>query len=208
MTSRGCFITFEGPDGSGKSTQLARLAERLRAEGREVVETAEPGGTSIGRDIRAIVLNARNLHLRPSTELLLYFASRAQNVEEVIRPALHRGAIVLCDRFTDSTLVYQGVGRGLGADVVRQLHTIACGPLNPDLTLLIDIDPRLTFERTTKRAEQDRLDAESMDFHARVRDGYLKLAVAEPERIRVIDGSKDIETVAANVWPIVEEALG
>lgn len=207
MTSRGRFITFEGPDGSGKSTQLVRLAERLRAEGREVVETAEPGGTSIGRDIRAILLNKRNHHLRPTAELLLYFASRAQNVEEVIQPALDRGAIVLSDRFTDSTLVYQGVGRGLGADIVRQLHTIACGPLLPHLTLLIDIDPRLTLGRTTKRGAQDRLDAESLDFHARVREGYLKLAAAEPSRVRVIDGSKDIDTVAADLWPSVQEVL-
>lgn len=206
MTS-GRFITFEGPDGSGKSTQLVRLAERLRAQGREVVETAEPGGTSIGRDIRAILLNARNHHLRPTAELLLYFASRAQNVEEVIRPALERGAIVLSDRFTDSTLVYQGVGRGLGADVVRQLHTIACGTLMPHLTLLVDIGPGLTLERTTKRAPQDRLDAESLDFHSRVRLGYLQLAAGEPARIRIVDGTPGIDTVAAALWPLVEEAL-
>jgi dTMP kinase len=207
MTSRGRFTTFEGPDGSGKSTQLARLAKRLRGLGREVVETAEPGGTSIGRDIRAILLNARNHHLRPTAELLLYFASRAQNVEEVIQPALERGAIVLSDRFTDSTLVYQGVGRGLGADVVRQLHTIACGSLMPDLTLLIDIDPRLTLERTTKRAAQDRLDGESLDFHTRVREGYFQLAATEPGRVRIVDGSRDIDTVAAALWPLAEEVL-
>jgi dTMP kinase len=207
MTSGGRFITFEGPDGSGKSTQLARLAARLREQGREVVETAEPGGTSIGRDIRAILLNARNQHLKPTAELLLYFASRAQNVEEVIRPALERGAIVLSDRFTDSTLVYQGVGRGLGDDVVRQLHVIACGSLMPDLTLLVDIDPALTLARTTKRAAQDRLDAESLDFHSRVREGYFKLAAAEPGRIRIVDGSRDIESVAAALWPLAVEAL-
>ena len=206
MTS-GRFITFEGPDGSGKSTQLARLAERLRAQGREVVETAEPGGTSIGRDIRAILLNARNHHLRPTAELLLYFASRAQNVEEVIVPALERGAIVLSDRFTDSTLVYQGVGRGLGPDVVRQLHTIACGTLMPHLTLLIDIDPALTLERTTKRAAQDRLDAESLDFHSRVRQGYFALAAAEPNRIKIVDGARDIDSVANALWPLANEVL-
>ena len=205
--TNGRFITFEGPDGSGKSTQLTLLAARLRALGLEVVETAEPGGTSIGRDIRAILLNAQNHHLRPTAELLLYFASRAQNVEEVIRPALARGAIVLSDRFTDSTLVYQGVGRGLGADVVRLLHTIACGSLMPHLTLLVDIPPSLTLERTTKRAPQDRLDAESLDFHSRVRQGYLQLAASEPERVRVIDGAHDIDTVAASLWPWVEELL-
>ncbi len=207
MTSAGRFITFEGPDGSGKSTQLARLAARLRAEGREVVETAEPGGTRIGRDIRAILLSARNHHLLPTAELLLYFASRAQNVEEVIRPALERGAIVLSDRFTDSTLVYQGVGRGLGPEVVRQLHRIACGTLMPHLTVLIDIEPALTLERTIKRAEQDRLDAESLDFHARVRQGYLRLAAEEPARVRVLDGARDMDSVTEAVWPLLQEAL-
>ena len=206
MTS-GRFITFEGPDGSGKSTQLALLAARLRAQGREVVETAEPGGTSIGRDIREILLNAKNHHLRPTAELLLYFASRAQNVEEVILPALERGAIVLSDRFTDSTLVYQGVGRGLGPDVVRRLHTIACGTLMPHLTLLVDISPELTFERTTQRAAQDRLDAESLDFHRRVREGYRQLAVAEPGRVRVVDGAHTVEEVSLALWPLVEAAL-
>ena len=205
--TKGCFITFEGPDGSGKSTQLARLAEHLRAEGREVVETAEPGGTPIGREIRAIVLSTRHRELCPASELLLYFASRAQNVEQVIRPALERGAIVLSDRFTDSTLVYQGVGRGLGPEVVRQLHTIACGTLQPDLTVLVDIAPELTWERTTRRAEQDRLDAESLDFHGHVRDGYLRLAKAEPERVKLVDGAPDIETVAAAVWPLVQRVL-
>lgn len=206
-TYPGRFFTFEGPDGSGKSTQLALLAARLRAGGREVVETAEPGGTSIGRDIRAILLNATNLHLRPTAELLLYFASRAQNVEEVILPALERGAIVLSDRFTDSTLVYQGIGRGLGANVVRQLHTIACGTLQPDLTVLVDIPPELTLQRTTQRAAQDRLDAESLDFHRRVRQGYLQLATEEPHRIRLVSGAPSIDAVAANLWPLIEEAL-
>ncbi len=203
----GRFFTFEGPDGSGKSTQLALLAARLRALGREVVETAEPGGTSIGRDIRAILLNAKNHHLRPTAELLLYFASRAQNVEEVILPALERGAIVLSDRFTDSSLVYQGAGRSLGAAVVRQLHTIACGTLQPHRTLLVDIRPELTLARTTKRTAPDRLDAESLDFHRRVRDRYLQLLAEEPARVRLIHGAQPIEAVAAEIWPLVEEAL-
>ncbi|MBY0503726.1 MAG: dTMP kinase [Bryobacteraceae bacterium] len=205
--SPGRLVTFEGPDGSGKSTQLARLAARLREQGREVVETAEPGGTRIGREIREILLNSRNQALRPTAELLLYFASRAQNVEELIRPALARGAVVLSDRFTDSTLVYQGVGRGLGADVVRQLHTIACGTLQPHLTVLVDISPELTLERTVKRATPDRLDAESLDFHRRVREGYLRLAQDEPQRVRLVNGGQSIEAVAEEVWPLVEEAL-
>src|SRR5579863_7603956 len=136
----GIFITFEGIDGSGKTTQLRILSEHLRQTGREVVEAVEPGGTEIGRQIRAILLDGRNTHLTPRAELLLYFASRAQNVEEVIRPALDAGKIVLCDRFTDSTLVYQGCGRGLGADVVMTLHQLACQGLDPDLTVFVDID--------------------------------------------------------------------
>ncbi len=136
----GIFITFEGIDGSGKTTQLRILAERLRQAGHDVIETVEPGGTAIGREIRAILLDGRNTHLTPRAELLLYFASRAQNVAEVIRPALAAGKIVLCDRFTDSTLVYQGCGRGLGANVVLALHQIACEGLQPDLTVFVDID--------------------------------------------------------------------
>src|ERR1041385_3251852 len=136
---RAIFITFEGIDGSGKTTQLRLLAERLRNAGREVVEAVEPGGTEIGRQVRAIVLDGRNTHLTPRAELLLYFASRAQNVEQVIRPALESGRIVLCDRFTDSTLVYQGCARGLGTEVVMALHQIACQGLEPDITLYIDI---------------------------------------------------------------------
>src|ERR1035438_10153339 len=138
--NRGIFITFEGIEGSGKTTQLRLLAERLREAGHNVVETVEPGGTEIGRKIRSIVLDGRNSDLTPRAEILLYFASRAQNVAEVIRPALACDRIVLCDRFTDSTLVYQGCGRGLGADVVLALDRIACEGLQPDLTVFIDID--------------------------------------------------------------------
>src|SRR5580658_6792323 len=136
----GHFITFEGIDGCGKTTQLRLLAAWLREMRREVVETVEPGGTAIGREIRRILLDPTNSAIRPRTELLLYFASRAQNVEETIRPALESGHTVLCDRFTDSTLVYQGCGRGLETDVVLELDRIACQGLKPDLTVLIDID--------------------------------------------------------------------
>src|SRR5580704_6926065 len=179
--NRGIFITFEGIDGSGKTTQLRLLADRLRNAGRHVVEAVEPGGTEIGRQIRAILLDGRNTQLTPRAELLLYFASRAQNVAEVIRPALAAGSIVLCDRFTDSTLVYQGCGRGLGADVVLALDKIACQGLQPDLTVFVDIDLDESLARARGRnfsesTTETRLEDESREFHQAVRDAYLALA--------------------------------
>jgi dTMP kinase len=201
----GIFITFEGIDGSGKTTQLRLLADRLRNAGRSVVEAVEPGGTEIGRQIRAIVLDGRNTQLTPRAELLLYFASRAQNVEEVIRPALAAGHIVLCDRFTDSTLVYQGYGRGLGAEVVLALHQIACQGLQPDLTVFVDIDldeslARARGRNVTSSSSETRLDDESREFHQRVRDAYLDLAAREAHRFIVIDGAAGVDEVAERVW--------
>jgi dTMP kinase len=206
--ARGKFITFEGIDGSGKTTQFRLLAERLRSQGRRVVETVEPGGTEIGRQIRSILLDAKNTGLNSRAELLLYFASRAQNVAEVIRPALEEGAIVMCDRFTDSTLVYQGCGRGLGPDVVMALHRVACEDLMPALTVLIDIDldeslARARGRNTAEASSETRLDDESREFHAAVRDGYLALAAKEPERFVIVDGSAGIEEVSERVWKAV-----
>ena len=206
--SRGIFITFEGMDGSGKTTQLRLLAERLRKSGRDVVEAVEPGGTEIGRQIRAIVLDGRNTNLTPRAEVLLYFASRAQNVEEVIRPALANGNIVLCDRFTDSTLVYQGCARGLGADVVLTLDRIACQGLKPDLTVLVDIDLHESLARARGRnvseaTTETRLEDESTEFHRAVRDAYLALAKREADRFLVIDGNGPIDVVAERVWKAV-----
>lgn len=202
------FITFEGIDGSGKTTQLRLLVERLRRMGREVVEAVEPGGTEIGRQIRKIVLDGRNTSLTPRAELLLYFASRAQNVEEVIRPALSAGKVVVCDRFTDSTLVYQGYGRGLGADVVIALHEIACKGLQPDLTVFVDIDLDESLRRARGRnvrvaSSETRLDDESRDFHQRVRDAYLELACRESKRFVVVDGAATVDVVADRIWEAV-----
>ena len=201
---RGCFITFEGCDGCGKTTQAALLARRLREEGRDVVTTVEPGGTKIGNQIRGILLNAGNQELRPSAELLLYFSARAQNVEEIILPALERGAIVISDRYTDSTMAYQGAARGLGRNVVETLHAIACRGLRPDLTILIDIGVETALERAGERnrqgADRDRMDEQARDFHLKVRDEYLRIAMREPDRVRVIDGRAAIEEVAARVW--------
>jgi dTMP kinase len=202
--SQGRFITFEGIDGCGKTTQLRRLAEDLRAQGREVVETVEPGGTETGRQIRKILLDPANTAIHPRTELLLYFASRAQNVEEVIRPALAAGKLVLCDRFTDSTLAYQGGGRGLDAAIVHDLDRVACQGLKPDCTVLIDIDIETSMARARKRnqrvgPDESRIDAEDEAFHSSVRSTYLKLAAAEPERFLVIDGRASIAEVAGRI---------
>ncbi|HUS08382.1 MAG TPA: dTMP kinase, partial [Bryobacteraceae bacterium] len=206
---RGRFITFEGGDGSGKTTQMRLLARRLRAMGFEVLETAEPGGTPIGMQIRRILLDSANQELCPTAELLLYFAARAQNVEEWIKPALDRGAVVLSDRFTDSTLAYQGAGRGLGHSVVMALHLVACGGLNPDRTICIDIDVETSLARAHARnlavADKDekRMDEQATDFHRRVRQSYRELANEFPERIRMIDGNAHPELVSTRVWDAV-----
>jgi len=205
MPAHAKFITFEGIDGSGKTTQMRLLGERLRADGREVFETVEPGGTSVGQQIRRILLNSANQDLRPTAEMLLYFASRAQNVEQCILPALEAGKIVLCDRFTDSTLAYQGYARGLGAETVVALDRIACHDLTPDLTLLIDVDVDMGLARMRVRnasgpANETRLDDESREFHRKVRDAYLTIARQHADRFRVIDGRGAPEEVAARVW--------
>jgi dTMP kinase len=203
-TKRGIFITFEGPEGSGKSTQLRRLAARLRSEGRTVLETAEPGGTAIGMQIRRVLLDAKNHELRPTTELLLMFAARAQNVDELILPALSRGEIVLCDRFTDSSLVYQGAARGLGAEVVYEVDRIACRGLVPDLTIVVDIATELGLARARARNQntqdvETRLDEQAVEFHRKVRDAYLQLASDEPIRVKLIDGAGSEEKVEKDV---------
>lgn len=205
---RGLFITFEGMDGSGKTTQMHLLAERLRALGHAVLETTEPGGPPISMKIRRILLDAAHQELSPSAELLLYFASRAQNVDEWILPALERGEIVLSDRFTDSSLVYQGCGRGLGADAVKALERIACRGLQPALTILVDVDPEASLARARARnvAEphpETRMDDQSIDFHRKVYDAYHALAQREPERVKVVNGRTNIDTIERDVWNIV-----
>src|SRR5579864_1658666 len=192
---RGLFITFEGGEGSGKSTQLRMLAAQLRTEGRTVFETAEPGGTPIGTQIRRVLLDAKNQEMSPTAELLLMFASRAQNVDETILPALSRGEVVLSDRFTDSSLVYQGAARGLGSDVVYEVDRIACRGLVPDLTIVVDIETELGLERAHGRNRktkdvETRIDEQAVGFHRKVRDAYLQLATDELTRVKLIDGSR------------------
>ena len=207
MANRGIFITFEGMDGCGKTTQMRRLARRLRREGRAVLETAEPGGTDIGLQIRNILLDPANHKLSPTAELLLYFAARAQNVEEWILPAIGEGTIVLSDRFTDSSLVYQGCGRGLGVETVLALDRIACRGLKPDLTLLIDIDLATSLARAEVRNRRknrtDRMEQQSAAFYENVRDAYLALAAKEPDRFHLIDGRNRKDVVAQQIWKVV-----
>ncbi|MGB6942901.1 MAG: dTMP kinase [Bryobacteraceae bacterium] len=200
-TDRGLFITFEGPDGSGKSTQARMLAERLRGEGRAVLESAEPGGTPIGQKIRRILLDPANQELTPTAELLLMFAARAQNVEQWILPALAQGKIVISDRFTDSSIAYQGAGRGLGTGTVLELDRIAGKGLVPDLTLCIDIDTETGLARALARGGiETRLEEQAVEFHHKVREAYHQLAQREPQRFRLIDGRGTPEAIAAKVW--------
>jgi dTMP kinase len=195
-------------DGSGKTTQMRLLSARLRGMGRTVLETAEPGGTPIGTKIRRILLDSANQELSSTAELLLYFASRAQNVDQWILPALGRGEVVIADRFTDSSLVYQGCGRGLGADNVMALDRIACRGLKPELTLLVDIDAETSLARAHARntAEpncETRMDEQSLDFHRKVYAAYHALAEREPERVKVVDGRATIEEIERTIWKIV-----
>jgi dTMP kinase len=208
VKASGLFITFEGMDGSGKTTQMHRLAARLRAMGRTVLETVEPGGPPVAMKIRHIVLDSANQDLSPTTEVLLYFASRAQNVDQWIRPALARGEIVLSDRFTDSSLVYQGAGRNLGAETVAALERIACRGLKPHLTLLVDVDAEASLARARARNAaaphcETRLDDESLEFHQRVWEAYHALARDEPGRVKLVDGRTSPDTIERAVWEFV-----
>jgi dTMP kinase len=209
MSRRGKFITFEGLDGTGKSTQLRKLAEVLRASGHKVVETREPGGTATGEKIRRVLLDSATQNLTPMAEMALMFASRAQHIAEVIQPALERGKIVLCDRFTDSTEAYQGSGRKLGSEAVLELHRVLCGGLQPDLTILLDSDPTASVSRARLRnqlardharnnpaktsgkshADENRFEQQNRAFFARVHEGYLAIAAREPQRVMAVDAS-------------------
>jgi len=202
--NRGCFIAFEGGEAAGKSTQEALLAARLAEGGREVVRTREPGGTPAGEAIREVVLNPRFTGLDARAEALLFAASRGDHAAQVIRPAIRRGAIVVCDRYVDSSIAYQGVGRGLGIERIRELSMWATHSLVPDLTVLLDIDPAIGLSRVTN---PDRLESESLDYHRAVRQAYLDLALAEPHRYLVLDGAGAREEVADRIWERVRSVL-
>ena len=203
------FITFEGPEGSGKSTQVRLLAAYLRQRGLAVEVTREPGGTSIGDQIRDVLHDTANTAMSPTAEMLLYSASRAQLIAEVILPALSSGKIILCDRYADSTMAYQGYGRGLDREMLETLTKIATGGLVPDLTLLLDLDvSRGLSRRRSQGEEMNRLDLEAIAFHERVRAGYLALAAAEPERWVMFAADRPVGEVAVDIKQIVVERLG
>jgi dTMP kinase len=198
MSRRGKFITFEGLDGTGKSTQMRKLASVLHAAGHKVVETREPGGTVTGEKIRKVALDSGTAGLDPMAEMALMFASRAQHIAEVIEPALAAGNIVLCDRFTDSTEAYQGGGRRLGSEPVRELHRVLCGDLQPDLTILLEANPHASVSRARRRNKQasksagrshdeNRFEQETRAFFGRVRDAYAAIARREPARVVIVD---------------------
>lgn len=217
MARRGKFITFEGLDGSGKSTQLRKLAEALRVAGYEVVETREPGGTATGEKIRRVLLDSRTAGLSPMAEMALMFASRAQHIAEVIDPALQSGSMVLCDRFTDSTEAYQGYGRRLGSEAVLDLHRVLCGTLEPDLTLLLESNlglslgrARLRNQRVSKdggRGDENRFEQETQAFFTRVRDGYRAIAKREPDRVATVDASGTPGQTHRAILEVVSEKL-
>ena len=207
----GRFITFEGGEGAGKTTQIKRLAAALRAGGQDVVITREPGGSPGGEAIRALVLNRPDLKYDPLAEALLFAAARADHVRKVIQPALARGAFVLCDRFADSSIAYQAGGTANPLEVVKQLQHIAVGTCWPDLTIILDLDPAAGSRRIRRRDGEDgadRFEAESLAFHARVRAAYLAIARAEPERCAVIDASQGEEAVSAGISSAAKARLG
>jgi len=211
----GAFITFEGLDGCGKSTQMEKLAAALRAAGHEVVTTREPGGTTIGERIRELLLDSRTLGLDATTELALMFAARAQHVEQVIRPALEAGKIVLSDRFTDSSEAYQGGGRKLGTERVLALHRALCGDLQPQLTILLDCEPARSVGRARRRnrdhrhngADENRFERENQKFFERVRQAYREIARRERRRVVVIEAQRKIEVVHREILRAVEKML-
>mgnify|MGYP002349522407 CR=1 FL=1 len=208
MTNK-LFFTFEGPEGAGKTTVLKMVVSKLQEEGKEVIATREPGGSVIAEEIRQVILNPAHTEMDAKTEALLYAAARSQHFVEKIEPALKQGKLVLCDRFIDSSLAYQGIGRGLGIEGVKSINEFAIGQRMPDMTILFDLDPKIGLARINahKNREINRLDVESLAFHQKVREAYLKLAEEFPERIYVIDASQSLEEVFQNVWKVLKNAV-
>ncbi len=198
------FISFEGIEGSGKSTQVRLLAEYLRARGYDVLETAEPGGTRIGDKIRKLLLEPQN-HMDPLAELLLYYSSRAQHVREVIEPAIRRDTVVITDRFTDSTVAYQGYARGIDLSIINTLNEIVAPGMKPFLTFLLDLDVEEGLRRNRHAKKEDRFELETVEFHNRVRKGFLEIAGREPERVKIIDASQNAEEVGMEIRKIMGE---
>lgn len=202
---KGKFITFEGGEGVGKTTQLAMIKEFLAREGKDAVFLREPGGNAISEKIRAVILDRQNADMTGMCEAMLYSAARAQLVESVILPALEEGKIVVCDRFTDSTFAYQGVARGLGADKIETLNNLACGDVAPDLTIFLDLPPAKAFERKGGADKDDRLEQEGMDFHLKVYEGYKLAQKRYGDRIVAVDCSKDADYVHGKIVGILKD---
>ena len=200
--TQGLFITFEGPDGCGKTTQMNLLAQYFEKKGKKVVLTREPGGKGLGEKVREILLNY-NGKVSDRCESFLFLADRAQNIDIIVKPAVEKGEIVLCDRHIDSTVAYQGYGRGLDINEINMLNNLATGGKKPDLTLVFDVDIETSMKRVGK--EKDRMESAGIDFHNRVRNGYLELAKQEPTRIKVLDATKTIEEIHEKVVEIVEK---
>lgn len=198
----GVFITFEGLDGCGKSTQLRMLASELRLRGREVIATREPGGTPLGGLLRRVVLEAEE-QVDPMAELLIFAADRAQHVRALVRPALGSGHVVLSDRYADATVAYQGAGRGFPDEIIAEVVALATGGLMPDLTLIFDLTVDESLRRGNDRQKQDRIDSEEAAFHTRVRDAYHKIAASDPERVRIIDATGSVEETHSQVMRLV-----
>jgi dTMP kinase len=202
--AKGVFVTFEGGECVGKTTQIARLALELEKSGRHVTVTREPGGSNIANRIRSLLLDPKMKGLVPLAELFLYEASRAQHVQDTIAPALAKGHVVICDRFADSSVVYQGVARGLKAPLVRELNRMATSGLKPDRTIVLDLDPRIGLARVGSRGILDRIEKEALSFHQAVRAGFKRLAKEEPRRVKLVDASRSRDDIAA----AVKRALG
>ncbi len=203
----GCFFTMEGPDGSGKSTQIQLLRDYLSEKGYDIIVCREPGGTKISEAIRQVILNKEFTEMGNMTEMLLYAAARAQLMEEVIRPALNEDKIVICDRFVESSAVYQGIARGMGIDLVYEVNQYAIGDTLPDLTIMIDIDAETGISRKKKQAELDRMEREAIDFHEKVVSGYREIADKYPERILRIDGNRSIDNIHAQITAAVDKII-
>ena len=199
------FISFEGIEGSGKSTQVKLLADYLRSKGNTVIETFEPGGTKIGQKIRELLLEPGN-HMDPMAELLLYYSSRAQHVREVIYPAIRNNSIVITDRFTDSTVAYQGYARGIDLGLINTLNDIVVPDMKPFLTFLLDMDVEEGLRRNRRAQKEDRFELETVEFHNRVRKGFHQIAAEEPERIKIVDASVSAEEVSRKVIEILERS--
>jgi dTMP kinase len=204
---KGIFISLEGIEGTGKTTQARLLSERLVEKGYEVILTQEPGGTVIGNRIREILLHVDHREMSYMAELLLYNAARAQHLNEKILPAVNDGKIVITDRFTDSTIAYQGYGRGIDIELLKSIDLIATGGIRPDLTILFDLDVETGLKRNKGINKVDRLELEDIEFHKKVREGYLKIAEAETERIKIVDASLPLKDVSEKVWEIVRWRL-